>query len=150
MRCSLSATAAARVMRLSAMPAAIFATVVPLHGTITIASNGWLPEAGGAARSSFAYELAARAAKSAGSRSVSAWITACASRLTTSSTSARRCRRRAYAYGAPDAPVTPTTTRIAGEGTRDSIDNRTVPATAPGNLLIHALFMKPSPGQGTR
>ena len=112
----MSATAAARVIRLSAIPAAIFATVVPLHGTITIASNGWLPEAGGAARSSFVYVLAARAASASAPPSVSARITASASRLTTSSTSARRFRRRPAAYGAPEAPVTPTTTRIAGEG----------------------------------
>ena len=48
----MRATAAARVTRLSAIPDAIFAKVVPLHGTTTKARKRCDPDAGGAARSS--------------------------------------------------------------------------------------------------
>ena len=51
-RFSFRATAAARVTRLSAIPVAIFASVVPLQGMMAKARNRRDPDAGPAARSS--------------------------------------------------------------------------------------------------
>src|SRR5439155_596604 len=80
-RRSFRATAAVRVIRLSAIPAAIFASVVPLQGTITIASKRYVPEAGGAAMSSFRNVRVASFARSGGSRPVLRRTTCSASRL---------------------------------------------------------------------
>ena len=131
-RRSLRATAAARVIRLSAIPAASFATVVPLHGTITIASNGYEPEAGGADRSSFGNTRVASFARSFAPRSSSSRITSSASRLTMRSISPSSVSRSRCAYAAPEAPVTPTTVRIADGGRRFSIDNDTEIGARPG------------------
>src|SRR2546422_218642 len=94
--------------------------------------------------SSFRNARVASSARSPGSRPVSRRTTSSASLLRIRSISPSRVSNNRYAYGAPDAPVTPTTVRIAPRGTRSSIDNGTEISGPPRNLLISALFMNRS------
>src|SRR3990172_8322446 len=112
--CSLRQTAATRGIRVSAIPAAILARVVPEHGTMAAASYRADPEAISAVWSSGGQVRVASFPRSFAVSPVSRATTFSASRVRTRSTSwAFRCRRRVTAYGAPEAPVTPRTIRIS-------------------------------------
>src|SRR3989442_961649 len=110
-RFSFIATAAARVTRLSAMPAAIFARVVPLHGTTTTAPKRAEPDAGAAARLSSLYADRAPAANSSVVRPVSISMTVAASFVVMTSARSPRISMRRRAYSTPEAPHTASTTR---------------------------------------
>ncbi len=112
-RFSLIATAAALVTRLSAMPVAIFARLVPLHGTTTTAWKRDEPDAGAAARFSPPYTDRAPAANSFVVRPVSISITAWASFERMTSARSPRISMRRLAYSTPEAPETATTTRAS-------------------------------------
>src|SRR5690606_32539980 len=133
---SLSATCAARDVRLSVMPRATFASVPALHGTITMAPKRWLPDAIGAPLSLSLWTSLARPVRAARPPSISVGITRLAPAVTTRwvwTPAAPRTARRSTAYTMPLAPVTATTTSCWGR-----VPERLTPPGYPGVLDVYS------------
>src|SRR5690606_35755669 len=133
---SLSATCAARDVRLSVMPRATFASVPALHGTITMAPKRWLPDAIGAPLSLSLWTSLARPVRAARPPSSSVGITRLAPAVTTRwvwTPAAPRTARRSTAYTMPLAPVTATTTSWLGR-----VPERLTPPGYPGVLDVYS------------
>ena len=104
---SFKATCAARVMSVSAMPAAILARVETLQGTITSASWRLLPDENGAARSLSAKMRLTNGSSAEGVSPVSVWSTWRAQSESTRYFSPGQRRMRSTPKALPEAPVMP-------------------------------------------
>src|SRR3972149_3218421 len=132
-RLSFRPPAAARVIRLSLMPQAIFPRVPREQGMTPVASKRWEPDAGGAPRSSFAYVASASSSNAVTGMSASCSMTFFPSSLITSST----CTGSRFRSGGA-APAAPAGLHDAGR--RTTIRKVASADGAHGYLLIQAPF----------